>query len=906
MDNKQKPIIDLNAINVHFEIIGPRETNKYHVTVKKAGEEHPEFNGWLTKEEIIAKAQEWTDQGCTIWVSINDMEEGNDSNEGVTRLCDLFFDIDAKRADKQKPANEEERFEALKRASKLREYIEHKYNARGFIGLSGNGAHLHFPLPCFPLPSEKFRLLINEKVKSFSKRMSKEAGVEVDNTFDLRRVSTLIGTFNQKIKYTPLETRWISDFYYPNNLNETFNIIRTARESNRTLLKAILDEPIEVTTRTPVTIQPDAEFTPEASKKLEELRKKNPKLDALLNRNICIETEPETMKEPCEYKFKSRSEAEESLLVLLTCYGFTKTQIYYIMEHVSQIGKWQERDDSYRELSYNKAVDYCAKHKAQLLAEQQQTTTQSEQFKEITNADFVFDNGHLYEIIKTPLLTIKIGEKKITFVSEGKTFETKLTFDLNRLEKELEKANATPEEIAYLKRVIEEGIEREFIITKLKGDSLPKFASIIADVFLENFHFVTVAETDDILIYENGVYKYGAETFIKKEIESVVPPETITKNLIEEVLGHIQRSTYEKLEKFNANPYILNLKNGLLNIKTFEFTPHSPTFLSTIQIPVEYNPEAKSELWERVIHEDLYEEDIPVLQEAFGYALFPDNRAQKMFIFLGEGSNGKSLILHVLEALVGKQNVTNVSPQTLTTNDFALSELRDKLVNIYADLPSVSLLHTGKLKALVSGDSITADEKYKKPFQLVNRAKFFFSANVLPKVNDETIAFYRRLVIINFPKTFNEAEADPHLFEKLTQPKELSGILKWALEGLKRLIQNNFKFSYSKSVDEIMEIYTKASDPIKAFLEDETVEDPNGWVAKQELYRAYVEYVNSHKLQAPVTQHTFFQSIPKYVKVTTERKNVKGERIRAYVGIRLKNEQEKEDEENETLQFETQ
>jgi len=103
-----------------------------------------------------------------------------------------------------------------------------------------------------------------------------------------------------------------------------------------------------------------------------------------------------------------------------------------------------------------------------------------------------------------------------------------------------------------------------------------------------------------------------------------------------------------------------------------------------------------------------------------------------------------------------------------------------------------------------------------------------------------------------------------------------------------------------------MEIYTKASDPIKAFLEDETVEDPNGWVAKQELYRAYVEYVNSHKLQAPVTQHTFFQSIPKYVKVTTERKNVKGERIRAYVGIRLKNEQEKEDEENETLQFETQ
>lgn len=457
----------------------------------------------------------------------------------------------------------------------------------------------------------------------------------------------------------------------------------------------------------------------------------------------------------------------------------------------------------------------------------------------------------------------------------------------------------TPEEIGYFKRVIQEGIERDLIITKLKGDSLPKFASIIADVFLENFHFATVAETKDILMYENGVYKAGAESFIETQIENIIPPETITKNLIEEVLGHIQRSTYRKLKEFNSDPFMLNLKNGILDIRTFEFKPHTPAFLSTIQIPVTYNPEAKSDLWEKVVNEDLYKEDIATLQESFGYALFPDNRAEKMFVFLGSGGNGKSLILHVLEAMIGKDNVANISPQAIVSNEFALSELRDKLVNIYADLPSTALLSTGKLKALISGDSLTADEKYKKPFQLVNRAKLFFSANTLPKVNDDTIAFYRRLVIISFPKTFDESQAAPQLFDKLTTPESLSGIFNWALEGLKRLIANNFKFSYHKSVDELKELYTKASDPIKAFLEEEIVEDPNAWIPKHELYRAYVEYVNAHKLQSPVTQNTFFKSLPKYVKVTTEHKNVKGQRIWVFVGIRLKN--EREEEENETL-----
>lgn len=728
--------------------------------------------------------------------------------------------------------------------------------------------------------------------------MAKEAGIEVDNTFDIRRVSTLIGTFNQKIKDKPLKTRWIRDFYYPNNLDETIENVRTAREVNHRLLDAILKEPIEATPQKPVEIQTDADFTPETLEKLNRLRQKDKKLDKLLNKEICIEDEPTTLKEPCEYKYKSRSETEFALVIKLIFYDFTKTQVFFIMSNISQIGKWREKDESYWNLTYNKALQFVEEYKAELQAE---IESQNKTPHEITNADFMLENGTLYDKLETPTIKVLIGNKKIKFVHEGKEIEVKLFSDPSTIEKELEKTNAKKEEIAYFKRIFEEGIQRQFILTKTEDDTLPKFASKIADVFLENFKIKTLAETDEILFYTNGVYKAGAESIIAKQIENIVPTETITKNLVEEVLGHIRRSTYEPRDRFNSTPDVINLKNGLLNLRTFELKPHTPDFLSTIQIPVEYNPNAKSELWEKVVHEDLYEEDTLVLQEAFGYSLYPSNIAQKMFVFLGQGNNGKSLILHVLEELIDKEHVANISPQELESNRFASSYLFGKLVNIYPDLPNFALQSSGKLKALVSGDSLTVEEKFKKPFSFRNHAKFYFSANILPKVSDNTLAFYRRLIIINFPKTFDESSADTTLAEKLTRPEELSGILNWALEGLQRLIQNNFRFSYKKSVEEIQEIYTRSSDPVKAFLDEETIEDSEAYIIKQDLYEAYKEYVKKHKLMSPLTPTTFFRNLLKYRKLKTEHKNVKGERKWVYTGIRLKTDEEKKETKEEVL-----
>ena len=889
--------VDLNAVRVHFEIIGERP--KYHVTAKnhRTGEV---INAWFSKDEILSKAQEWTDQGFTIWVSFNEVEEGNDSIEGVSKLCALWFDIDAKRLDKQQPASKEEKLEALHRALKLKEYIEKEYKALGFMAFSGNGIHLFFSLPCFPLIGAQFRKEVNMKLRSFAKRVSAQADVEIDNTYDLRRVSTIIGTYNQKIPENPLPTTWDTSFYDPTNLEKTLETVRTARQINQKLLEAILNEPIATQ---PVLTQTDAEFTPETLQKLEELRQKDTKLNRLLNGEIS--------------EYKSRSEAEMALVVKLVFYGFTKSQIYYIMSKIAKTGKWNEKDDRYWNLTYEKAIKFNEEHKAELQAEYEamnktqpaqkietQTTEPNEKellAQETWKTEFGLADGFLYEKIETPSLTLKIHKGKIKFSRENNEVETDFKADFSKIEEDLREKGIPEEDIALYKQAFEEGVRRNLIFTKEEGEKLPEFASKVAKALLELFRIATLEETDDILFYSKGVYRPKAESLLTKQIESIVPSDAITTDLVKEVLGHVRRMTYVSRERFNSDPNILNLKNGLLDLRTFELKKHTPKFLSTIQLPVNYDPNARSELWKKVVSEDLYPEDVPLLQEAFGYVLYSENVAQKMFIFLGEGANGKSLVLHVLEALIGKDHVANVSPQDLENNRFAVSQLFGKLVNIYPDLPSFALQSTGKLKALVSGDSLTIEEKFKKGFSFRNRAKFFFSANVLPKVSDNTRAFYRRIVIINFPKTFDENTADPTLPEKLTSEKELSGILNWALEGLKRLMQNGFRFSYNKSVEEIEELYTRASDPVKAFLEEETVEDPNAWIVKQDLYQAYVDYVKQHKLSSPLSQTTFFRNLLKYKKLATEQKTVKGERKRVFVGIRLKTEYEKNESENDKM-----
>jgi len=415
-------------------------------------------------------------------------------------------------------------------------------------------------------------------------------------------------------------------------------------------------------------------------------------------------------------------------------------------------------------------------------------------------------------------------------------------------------------------------------------------AGLVADLLLKEFHFTTMADTEELYIYTKGVYRPWGEAFIKKILQDVFTGAgklgRLTTHFVNEVINHIKRATLHYRSEFDKDKFIINVKNGLLDIRTLELKPHDPNYLSVIQLPVEWNPNVEYPLWDKFISEIVDEEDAKVLQEFIGYTLLRDCRFQKALMLTGSGANGKTTFLNVIIRMLGVENCSFRSLQELSTNRFAPADLFGKLANIYDDLPPDAIQSTGMFKILVSGGEIQAEKKFKNAFKFRNFAKLIFSANKVPTTYDDTRAFFRRWIIINFPHEFKEDKADPHLEEKLSTPEGLSYVLKWAVEGLKRLLEQG-KFSYEEDIEKIEDMYLKASNPAYAFLTEMVEEDPDGAVTKDELYRAFIDYCKANKLPT-MSKRTFGEQVKRWTRAADGWVKVEGRAVRAWRGIKLK------------------
>src|SRR5919197_5073264 len=227
--------------------------------------------------------------------------------------------------------------------------------------------------------------------------------------------------------------------------------------------------------------------------------------------------------------------------------------------------------------------------------------------------------------------------------------------------------------------------------------------------------------------------------------------------------------------------HIINLQNGVLDIDTLELKEHSPDQLSLVQLPVKYDPAAKCPRILKFLGQVLHPQDVFTAMQIIGYCLYKTAKFEKAVMLVGPGLNGKGVFLKIIEALVGLENTSHVSLQDLDRERFATEGLYCKMVNTHADLTQVKLSSTGNFKMLVSGDSIRAQKKFKDPFNFRNYAKLIFSANKIPESDDQGYAYYRRWLILEFEKIFDEGDKDTELICKLTTPEELSGLLNLAL-----------------------------------------------------------------------------------------------------------------------------
>jgi len=197
---------------------------------------------------------------------------------------------------------------------------------------------------------------------------------------------------------------------------------------------------------------------------------------------------------------------------------------------------------------------------------------------------------------------------------------------------------------------------------------------------------------------------------------------------------------------------------------------------------------------------------------------------------------------------------------------------------------SDALKQTGTFKALTGGDQVSADVKFNKNYKtFVNYAKLIFSANKIPECGDESDAFYRRWLLINFSNVFEE-NADRHLLEKLTTTEELSGIFNWSIEGAKRLLKRG-GFEY-RETEKVKEQYQRMASSLRAFVKDcVEASDENEWISKEDFYNAYISYYRAQMLpwKAKVVVS---RELSEHVSVRSASKGTK-ERSRAWIGIKL-------------------
>jgi P4 family phage/plasmid primase-like protien len=285
------------------------------------------------------------------------------------------------------------------------------------------------------------------------------------------------------------------------------------------------------------------------------------------------------------------------------------------------------------------------------------------------------------------------------------------------------------------------------------------------------------------------------------------------------------------------------------------------------------------------------------------YCLWRKLPYHKWLLLNGSGRNGKGVVLLLLSGLLGQKNITSESLQKILENDFAVAELYQKFANIDADLSEKALQNTGILKKLTGNDYVTAEKKFKNPFQYQSYAKLIFSANIIPKTSDETDAFFARVIIINFLKQYLDKDADPYLFDKLNTEQEMSGLFTLLVSRLPKVLESGISGS-DKSLGENYVRYVQSSDPTRVFVETSiehiTGDDAKFYIiSKDDVYNAYVRYSTIERLN-PESSDTFNRRIKKIL--TLGDKKILKDGIRKYYWIGLKLKDWKEAEEGqETL-----
>ena len=317
--------------------------------------------------------------------------------------------------------------------------------------------------------------------------------------------------------------------------------------------------------------------------------------------------------------------------------------------------------------------------------------------------------------------------------------------------------------------------------------------------------------------------------------------------------GHLRRTREEVVRTMIPNP------DNPSQPKNFK--PSKPEDMSTIQMNYDYRYGVRNLTWERYVAEWLGpdQDKIDLFQQMYGYVLFAVNKLQKFFYLIGDGANGKSTALHVLENVFGKDNCSSLQFHRFGS-EFDTMTLKNSRVNICYDAKTELRGAEEMLKAVSSGDAIMAAHKGVDAETFTSNAKIFVAANKYFSATDISRGLLRRILFLCFDKTFDGNGQKVDIEDEIrNDPGGFAGVFNWAYEGYKKLKRDG-KFVETEEQKRLVEEFKTQLSPLMVFAREEMYCRFGETINEKELFSAYTDWC-SENYEKPLSRTKFTQEI---------------------------------------------
>ncbi len=431
--------------------------------------------------------------------------------------------------------------------------------------------------------------------------------------------------------------------------------------------------------------------------------------------------------------------------------------------------------------------------------------------------------------------------------------------------------------------------------TFLESSSHPYLARVVARRLQKDSPTSIVADDSGLWRYDGKVWQeLDTQTIDRAVMElehlSVAcgydsqTKTTKTKALLltSSVISSIRQAMLTQVHKkrfFENVPFGLQFSNGFLTVDQdgeLDFKPCSPKHKQRVLMDWDWSPGAQAPRFNQALDQwfmpanaddpnvdyDLDQDakdKTAFLQEFTGASLLGmAPRFARAAILYGQGSNGKSIFIDTVRSIFPKEACSSIEPQSMG-NEYRAAKLAGRRINFAADIPAHEIVSSSVLKAVISGDIITARHIRQDPFEFRPEAGHIFSANELPGTRVHSNGFWRRFVVVEFANRFDGQDKDVNLFEQLKA--ERAGIVAWMLKGAVRLLQRG-DYTIPASSEEITQNWRRDADVVALWLDECTrpAATPANRTAGKQLWASFDNWRQANRYSS-MGSRTFYKRL---------------------------------------------